>query len=120
MKDSGEWGSSCTRICCTLSSFRLIKLYIKASIARVDVRIPLPITNISSRAICTSPPSMVNLRRGSDSVVQIQCLGVKSGRKVENRLHDDRLAVSNSVSHSTDKHFVVHAHGGIAGEEEIM
>ena len=81
MKDSGEWGSSCTRICCTLSSFRLIKLYIKASIARVDVRVPLPITNISSRAICTSPPSMVNLRSGSWVVARFTVLVLNPGVK---------------------------------------
>ena len=88
--------------------------------ARVDVRVPLPITNISSRAICTSPPSMVNFTKGIRFCGQIQCLGVKPGRKVENRLHDDCLAITNSVSHPANKYFVVHTHGGVAGEEEIM
>ena len=81
MNDSGEWGNSCTRICCTLSSFRLMKLYIKASMARVDVRTPFPITSISSRAICTSPPSMVILRRGSGVVARFNVLVLNPGVK---------------------------------------
>ena len=81
MNDSGEWGNSCTRICCTLSSFRLMKLYISASIPRVVVRAPLPITKISSRAIRTSPPSIVNLRVGSFVVFKLRVRVLNPGVK---------------------------------------
>ena len=100
MKDSGVWGSCCTIICCAFSLFRRINSLISISIAWVLVRAPFPITKISSRAIKTSPPSMVRTlwvlpEMGGIVSVWVLNSGVKS--KIDCMITDSRSRMELAI-----------------------
>ena len=52
--------------------------------------------------------------------IQCQCFSLESRGEIKNGLHDDCFPVPNGVGHTSNEYLVVHTHGGVTGEEEIM